>query len=294
MKKLAIVCIFFDGYEDLWYDFLNIKEMMWKDCPFHVYVVNDQKELKGDFGDITVLHAGKDAEFSKRVQVAVDNVEEDYFLILLEDYFFGKKVDTQKFIDLFNYISEQNLDYYTMPMPEFAGKKGPARLKVSDGVYKISKDREYLFSCMPSVWKKEFLKLCIGRENYNAWIFEGIYAKSDFLRDERFLDRCLIDHNNPLNLRHGALQGKLVPKTVRALNRAGYKFTTDRQKQPFKSVFIHQVKKFGHWVVRTFKLNFIAKMFKKKSVLNRFATEIAEVGPKVITKEKMEEYIKTR
>ena len=37
---------------------------------------------------------------------------------------------------------------------------------------------EYTVSCQPAIWKKEFLKECIGTENYNAWICEGVYIYS--------------------------------------------------------------------------------------------------------------------
>ena len=31
---LAIVGIFWDGYYDMWEDFLELKEKFWRDCPY--------------------------------------------------------------------------------------------------------------------------------------------------------------------------------------------------------------------------------------------------------------------
>ena len=44
-QDLAIVGIWYDGYYDIWEDFLELKEKFWKDCPYTMYIVNQTKEL---------------------------------------------------------------------------------------------------------------------------------------------------------------------------------------------------------------------------------------------------------
>lgn len=40
MKKLVIVGIFFDGYKDLWYDFIYLFEENWLECLYDMYIIN--------------------------------------------------------------------------------------------------------------------------------------------------------------------------------------------------------------------------------------------------------------
>ena len=71
--ELAIVGIWYDGYYDIWEDFLELKEKFWPDCPYPMYIVNQTKELTYEKKyDATVIHAGADAEYSKKIQTAID------------------------------------------------------------------------------------------------------------------------------------------------------------------------------------------------------------------------------
>jgi len=43
--RLCIVGIFFDGYYDIWEDFLELFNRNWPDCPYPVYIVDGTKNL---------------------------------------------------------------------------------------------------------------------------------------------------------------------------------------------------------------------------------------------------------
>ena len=129
MIKLAIVGIFFDGYEDMWYDFVNLFHKNWPDCPYPLSIVDNVAELdpqKVDTSKVTVLHAGKDAEYSRKVQLAVDQIDAEYYLLLLEDFFVVKPVSNRKIRDVLAFIQREKIEYYTMPMPEFVDDKETA------------------------------------------------------------------------------------------------------------------------------------------------------------------------
>ena len=297
IMKLAIVGIFYDGYEDLWYDFLALFNKHWKDCPYSLYIVNNEKEINKNLISIEklqVIHAGKDAEYSKKVQTALTQIEADYYLLLLEDFFVSQVVSTAEIESIARFVEKNEIDYYTMPMPEFVDKKEGERSQGFERARNISANKEYLFSCQPSIWKKEFLKLLIGKENFNAWIFEGIYAKNNFLRNNDFLSKSLVDYTNPLKLVHGALQGKMLPNTVKKLQMSGYKLTTQRAVLTKKENAKHEFKKLVHKMVKILNLNRIVNKIKKESVLDKYAKEIEEYGKKTISKDKIDEYMRER
>lgn len=285
--KLAIVGIFYDGYEDLWYDFINLFKKNWQDCPYPLYIVNNSKELnpeKANIEGIEVLHAGDDAEYSRKVQLATTQIDADRYLFLLEDFFIYKRIDNAKIEEILDYVQNEEIEYYTLPMLEFVDKKEKEKASPFNDVYKIGKEKEYLFSCQPSIWKREFIANLIGKENYNAWIFEGIYARCDKLRNEEFLSKSLVDYRNVLNLKHGAVQGKMLPKTVKVLKKNGYLLTSPRGKLSKKQLFVRFVK----GIVRKVFTVLPAPKFVKartQSVFAKYGEEIDRLKDVIVTDE---------
>lgn len=270
-KELAIVGIWYDGYYDIWEDFLELKEMFWHNCPYPMYIVNQTKELTFNKNyDVTVIHAGADSEYSRKIQTAVEQIDADYLLLVLEDFFFSRPVDTELLENALNIVKENKLDYYSMPLSEFMNVKLGNPFKNYKSVYDFNPDFEYTLSAQPAIWDKQFLKKCIGQGNYNAWVFEGIYLKAPKAHTKEFLDGCKVDMSNFLGLKHGALQGKMIPSLVRYYKRIGYTFKTQRSQLPLSAVFKHQIR--SHIPVSV--LAFLKKFIKNKSVTSRYIAEI--------------------
>lgn len=231
MKKLAIVGIFYDGYVDLWEDFLTLFKKFWPDCPYPLYIVDNKLEpdFVADYG-VKLLNAGAEAEYSQRVRTAVESIDADYFLILLEDFFLSKQLDADALEPIVNSIAEEGFKYYGMPYTD-CKKIYKTPYNGSEYLFTIDGNRsrtDYTLTCQPCIWEREFLKECIGEGNYNAWVFEGIYARSHFAHEREFLRGCVVDSRNVLAIRHGALQQKMLPDTVEYYRSVGYEFKTDR------------------------------------------------------------------
>lgn len=109
-KDLAIVGIFWDGYYDMWEDFLELKEKFWKDCPYPLYIVNQAKNLNFQKKyDVTVIHAGESAEYSKKVQTALAQIDSDYFLLLLDDFFFSAEIQGAVFDETISFMKSKGV-----------------------------------------------------------------------------------------------------------------------------------------------------------------------------------------
>ncbi len=272
MEKLAIVGTFYDGYYSIWEDFLELFSIYWPDCPYRLYIVNDSKELDFDKKyNVTIFHAGENAEYSQRVQTALEKIDAEYYLLLLEDFFIGEKVVNDPLSPILSFIIKNGLKYYRMPLREFT----PFNKK--NKIEPITPQMEYTVSCQPSIWKKDFLSQCIGTEKYNAWIFEGVYSKAPAAHSEQFLKGCYIDYRNPLNIYHGALQSKLLNKTVEHFTNKGYKFKS-------KLPLISKCAERKHTIKKIFKLlcpNSVQKLIKKNisttSVVERYDKDIDQL-----------------
>ena len=271
MKKLAIVGVFYDGYYDLWEDFLELFFKNWPDCPYPLFIVDSEKDIQFDKSyNVSVVKAGKNAEYSKKIQTALTTLPFDYYLLLLEDFFISKPVNTKLIEEVIKIIIEKGIDYYVMPCPEFNNLQFSRFHSDKEYLFvkKFDKRIEYTVSCQPAVWSKEFLSECIGTENYNAWIFEGMYAKSKTAHSDEFINKLRMDNRNILNIRHGAVQGKILPSVYRDLSREGYSFKSTRDILNKRKFYMHRIKQ----CAKTIMPLWVQKSIKKKGILRNSVT----------------------
>lgn len=271
MSRLAIVGIFYDGYYDLWEDFLDLLSSNWDSCPYDIYIVNNEKELDFSIGHkVTVLHAGEDAEYSKKVQLALESIEADYYLLLLEDFLIQKRIQLDPLPKILDYMESNGVSYYRMQMPDFI-RNGSKSLEPQV----IDCASEYTVTCQPSIWKKDFLERCIGKRNYNAWVFEGIYCFSKDAHKKEFLEKCRVDYNNPLGLRHLAIQGKLLPNVYEDFVENGYRFKTQRKMLDKKTCNKIKVKQFIKRRSPAFIQKLCKSLFSGDSIVEKYKDDIA-------------------
>lgn len=282
MEKLVIVGIFYDGYYDLWEDFLECFERFWPDCPYKKYIVNNNRELEYEKKyNVELIHAGKSAEYSRKVQIALKSIDADYYLLLLDDFFMGKKIYKDPLSDVIQFMKAENIEYYSMPLKEFQNNKAKKIYKNISYLRKILPKSEYTVSCQPAIWKKDFLKACIGEENYNAWVFEGIYTKSELAHSEWFLERLCVDQRNLLHLYHGALQGALIPDTYKYFLNIGYRFRTKRKMLSNQQYRKHKGKAKIKALVPISVEKIVKKYLRTNSVIEKYSKEINETMKKM-------------
>lgn len=227
-EKLAIVGIFYDGYEDAWIDYIRCFNHYWSDCPYKHYIVDNTKVME-NIDNITFINAGEDAEYSRKVQTALEKIDADYYLLMLEDFFIGEKLDKDVLKPVMDFIFDENIDYYCLSsLSSFSKYKSALYDPSKKFLFKINPQNRYTLGCQAVIWKKDFLKQCIGTSNYNAWVFEGSLAKSKKVHSPEFLGKCVKDERNILKLKHGILQQKMIPTTMKYFERIGAPLTTQR------------------------------------------------------------------
>lgn len=227
-EKLAIVGIFYDGYEDAWIDYIRCFNRYWSDCPYRHYIIDNIKGME-NVDNIMFFHAGEDAEYSRKVQTALEKIDADYYLLMLEDFFIGEKLDKDVLKPVMDFIYDENIDYYCLSsLSSFSKYKSVLYNPSKNFLFKINPQNRYTLGCQAVIWKRDFLKQCIGTSNYNAWVFEGALAKSEKVHSSEFLQKCVKDERNILKLKHGILQQKMIPTTMRYFEKIGYPLTTQR------------------------------------------------------------------
>ncbi len=230
-RRMTVVFIGFDGYSDLWDDCLKLYKKYWDDNPFQTFFINNEKEFfcKG----IEVLHAGKDAEWSRKVQLAIQKAETPYICLLLEDFFVGKNINTKAIRNTLSFIEKEKIQYYKLVNMSRLGKNHDPNYKKYKFLHTIPESDEYGVSLQAAIWHKDYLRELVGTENYNAWKFEFARVKESQGKLDYSKLGCVFDERNILNLQHGVIQGRYLPGTIKYFRKRGVELNIERQILPW-------------------------------------------------------------
>lgn len=91
MGKCAILVNSCDAYEDVWEPFFTLFQIMWKDCEYPIYLNTESKSYKSEQLKIQPVNLpskyAKKISWSKRLRLAIEQIDAEYILMLLEDFF---------------------------------------------------------------------------------------------------------------------------------------------------------------------------------------------------------------
>lgn len=164
-KNKAVLVVSCDKYSDLWPVFFELKRRKWADCPYRTYLGSNNRN-SGEDG-VTDILIGEDLSWADNVRNMLDHIEEDYVIMLLDDFFIDRVIDTQRVRALADYMEEKGFDSLRMePSP------GPVRLcnrKLNVG--KTKPGYPFYVSTQPAIWKKNSLRNLL-KPGYSAWDFE--------------------------------------------------------------------------------------------------------------------------
>lgn len=215
--ELAILVASCDAYNDAAEHFFNLLNMFWKDCRYPIYMVNNT--IVKDYGNVKVINAGNELDWSGRVKKALDEIDEEYVLFMLEDYYIGSKVDSVAFQDIIEFVMNEKIKYYRLTnTPKATG----TNYKGFDHIFNIPNNLPYGINLQAAIWSKEFLYQTMGNEDCSAWQIEINHLSK--IEDEysQDIEGCLVDDRNIIDIYNGVIKGKWVPKTLEHLSNQGY------------------------------------------------------------------------
>ena len=258
---MTIVFIGFDGYSDLWSDLFSLFNHFWPDCPYKVLFVNNVIEV--DYDNVQTLHAGADAEWSRKVQIALKNADSPYVCLLLEDFFIGSTIDTKLIEKTIQFINDEKIKYYKLANMSRAVKNRDACYKAREFLHVIPESDEYGISLQPAVWEKNFLSAKLGSGNYNAWKFEFDRVKEADEKSNRVNPGCVFDDRNILKLQHGVIQSMYLPGTIRYFKTKGIELNVKRKVMSWPNYFKLRLISKGKHSLPRFLRSPIKKMLEK-------------------------------
>lgn len=219
-EELVILVDSFDGYSDLWPTFFLFFDKNWKDCPYKLKLVSNFKNYQG----IETILIGEELSWSDRTYKAVLELNCEYVMLLLEDYFIGNKVNNNEIIRILNFMKHNDSRYFRLTnFPKSRNNK-----KKSD-IFSIYEDEEYGVNLQASIWKKDFLLDVLKEVKGNAWQFELYFLKKTIESNHKPMQGCYGSVVDPLCIKNGVIKGKWYPSTLKYFGKSGIHIDTSKR-----------------------------------------------------------------
>ena len=230
--KCALLIISCDNYSDLWAPMINSIENSWPDCPLEKFIVTNKKKIS--LHGFNSIEVGKDKGWSSGVLLAISKLEEkyDYVLTTIEDTPLSEKVNTEKFINLFNSFIKDKGHFLSL-----TGRPSPNK-KYNSLYGMIIPKSKYRANCVFGIWKIDSLKSMLSIEE-NAWEFEtNIIERSKHLSGFYSVNKSFFTYLHIVN------RGKFINVDLWKAKRIGINYeNTKRRKMNFidEIIFLFKV-----------------------------------------------------
>lgn len=141
---------------------------------------------------------------------AIQEIDSEYLLLLLEDYFLSEQVDNNQIETIENFIQSEKPNYLRLVnIPRKRFKKN------GSSIQHLFQDEEYGVNLQASIWKKDYLLSVLNEINGSAWDFEISFLKKTLNAEHLEMNKNYASISSILNIRNGVLKGKWLPKTVK-------------------------------------------------------------------------------
>lgn len=192
-----------DKYEDAWEPFFRLLKIQWPDCPYDIVLSTETKTYECDFLNVKTINCDKTLSWSSRLKYTLKQIDSEFVLFFLEDFFLLNKVNTDLFSSAISLI-ENNNDLFLIEFPSVENNYIECKRCIKSKIFKkVYRFEEYRAKVMITLWRKrDFQKIIF--ENENPWICEKetsirtmAYNKKIFRQDYRFSIPTFFYHINP-------------------------------------------------------------------------------------------------
>lgn len=225
-NKCSLLLSTCDKYVDAWLPFFTLFDKMWPDCKMPMYLNTESLFFSYNLLNIQCLHPasltdkkGKPISWSNRLKQAIEKIDTEYILLMLEDFFLQSPVRADVVEDCLKWMDEDkkigHIDFYHEPyLP--GTEKGE--------FVQVDPSYDYAMNTLPGLWRKDFFLSIIRDEN--PWDFEfygtGRWRKTDvkiFTHLEKYPE--VFDFGLNPELGYGIFRGKWLKKNQELFERYG-------------------------------------------------------------------------
>lgn len=225
-EKMAIVVVSCDKYSDLWDDMFNLLDIHWPDRPYKTYLTTDSKPYERE--GVEVLHFGDIRQWMVCTRTALEMINTEYVLFLLEDYFIIKDIDTKQIEEDLEFMEQYHADFLNMCQRPYYLVENDSKFVTKD-IRIIPNNTRYGIDTAGAIWRRQFFLDQLRRKDDDAWGFEAMLVK-DSQSPQGAPGKLYFDTRKPLNMCPGEVVrlGKFTLNAVKRIESTGYKIQSTR------------------------------------------------------------------
>lgn len=159
-----------DAYKDIWDTNIMLLNKNWSDRNMRTILVTDKKTDK-KYDGVEIMSTGEELgnDMPSRLKDALDRIETEYTIFLLDDYYLTKKIDNQKINNLLTIMDENKIDYLAFDKIH----KRSEVINEDELIYKldINSKNEYMVCLYQAIWRTSVFKKMV-QEKIDIWNFE--------------------------------------------------------------------------------------------------------------------------
>ena len=172
MRDCTILVNSCDKYEDAWNPFFKLLKKQWSDCQYDIVLSTETKTCKCDCFDVKTINSDPQLSWSARLKNTLNNIETEYVLFFLEDFFLLEKVRIDIFNQALNLIKSNNEIGLIVFNKRNLGSTFPENTDFEKLFIELDPKVKGRTNVLVGLWRKEFfLKLIV--EDENPWEYEN-------------------------------------------------------------------------------------------------------------------------
>lgn len=262
MEKAVVMVLSFDKYSDLWPVYFDCAKRFWQ-ATLPTYLVTNEKQP--EFEGVHVITTGPEVSWSRRARKAVEAVDAQYILLMLEDYYVTSNVTDALILPLISFMEKTDADYLRIyPFPEMHFKDADEK-----GIHCVPEEALYGVNLQASIWKKNYLLKLLEGGDFSAWEFEA--RQKNGVATQVKGNLYTVDYA-PFEMVNGVLQGKWYTPSVKTLQSLGFHIdTSKRDVLPWNKV-------------AAYKSKIILRRIAGPNVIRKVKPILKKLGVKFVTK----------
>lgn len=205
-----------DKYSDIWPYFFKLLFKYWPEVSnYPIILLSNHKRYLDE--RVTTLTVGEERSWSDNVALALSQIENEYVMVMLEDFLLTERVDIDVLTQYFTFMQENSAGYLRL----MANPPPNHLLRNSVDIGEIRKGAEYRTSLQLAFWKKDILQTIL-LPGESPWEFELKGSIRSQKLSEPFLSIQLSAKQPILYFPNSIVRGMWVIEAVQYLRSQGF------------------------------------------------------------------------
>lgn len=210
-KKIAFLVVSCDKYSDLWAPFFTLLDKYWPNINYKKYLLSNNKNFF--WPGVNQINIGEDISYSDNLLKCIDNIDEEWILLWLEDLFLSRPVNTAK-LDRIISVFTKNESGYLKIAPDM-----PLSY-TDDEIGELPKGIKYRSAIGATLYHKSTLRKLLS-PGFSAWDIDKSNL-SDSLSDPFYAFSPESSKDLPIEYINTLIRGKWSKPSIKFLKKEGF------------------------------------------------------------------------